>query len=395
MDIKRVIIIVLDSLGIGALPDAALFGDKGSNTLRSVVTGAGRPVDLKNLTALGLGLIEGVDAVDPVTEPGASFGRMRCASAGKDTITGHLEMAGVLLDSPFALYTTGGFSEEILTRFTLETGHGYLFGLAASGTEIIERLGAEHLSSGKPIVYTSADSVFQIAAHEDVIPIKELYRICAKTRAFLDEYNIGRVIARPFKGEPGSFKRTAGRKDFSFVVPDETVLDRLKEKGLPVVGIGKIGDIFAHRGLTEELHTTGNEEAIRTTLKCMREKSEGLVFTNLVDFDMLYGHRNDAPGYASALERFDSTLPEIISALKKTDMLIITADHGCDPGFRGTDHTREYVPLLVYVPGPGSAHGLGTRESFADIASTIAEIFSLKGFRGGRSFLKEVLASSL
>jgi phosphopentomutase len=389
VEINRVIIIVLDSLGIGELPDAGLFGDKGSNTLKSVIAGAGRDVELKNLTALGLGLIDGVTGVAPVALPGASYGRMMEASPGKDTITGHLEMAGVVLKKAFALYQEG-FSEEILSRFTLATGYDYLFGKAASGTEIIERFGVEHIKTGKPILYTSADSVFQIAAHEDVIPLRELYSICARSRAFLDEYNIGRVIARPFTGEPGSFTRSGARRDFSFAVSELTILDRLTERGLPVVAIGKIGDIFAHRGMTKEVHTAGNEEAIRETIKNMGGESGGLIFVNLVDFDMLYGHRNDSKGYALALESFDAMLPEVIEALNKDDLLILTADHGCDPAFPGTDHTREYVPLLAYAPGSGHGTGLGTRESFADIAGTIAEIFALEGFDIGRSFLDEL-----
>ncbi|MEE9542977.1 MAG: phosphopentomutase [Thermodesulfobacteriota bacterium] len=390
MEISRVVIIVLDSLGIGALPDASDFGDAGSNTLKSVVEKAGFAVKLENLTGLGLGLIEGVDLFPFEKEPGAHFGRMMELSPGKDTITGHLEMAGIVLKTPFTVYSEG-FSDDILKRFTLETGYGFLFGKAASGTEIIERLGAEHKETKKPIVYTSADSVFQIAAHEDIISVDELYKICALSRAFLDEYNIGRVIARPFTGEPGSVKRTAGRKDFSMAPGEKTVLERLKEKGVGVTAIGKIGDIYAHRGFTREIHTTGNREAMNETLKAVKREGAGLIFSNLVDFDMCFGHRRDPGGYARALLEFDSFLPDILSALRTEDLLIITADHGCDPAFHGTDHTREYVPLLVYnkVSSPGCS--LGTRKSFSDIAQSVAEIFSLESFVNGESFFLDIV----
>lgn len=393
MEITRVVIIVLDSLGIGALPDADEFGDEGSNTLRSVVERSGFDVSLPNLTGLGLSRIEGVDSLPFEKEPRAHFGRMQEVSPGKDTITGHQEMAGIVLQDPFALYPDG-FTEEILSRFTQETGYGFLFGKAASGTEVIERFGREHIKIKMPIIYTSADSVFQVAAHEDIIPVDELYKICERARAFLDEYNIGRVIARPFAGEPGSFKRTSGRRDYSLAPGEATVLDRLIERGFSVTGIGKIGDIYAHRGLTEEIHTTGNKAAMEATLKAVKQRSEGLIFANLVDFDMFYGHRRDPGGYARALMEFDSFLPDIIGALRVDDLMIITADHGCDPAFKGTDHTREYVPLLVYneLSFPGSS--LGTRKSFADIAQSIAEIFSLGSFECGESFFSDIVSAT-
>jgi phosphopentomutase len=390
MDIKRVIIIVLDSLGIGELEDAELYGDAGSNTLKSVVEGAGFAVRLPNLTGLGLGLIEGVDCLPSVKAPRAHFGRMREASPGKDTITGHQEMAGIILDEPFALYPDG-FTDEILKRFTDETGYGYLYGKAASGTEIIERLGAEHIKTKKPIVYTSADSVFQIAAHEDIIPVEELYEICVKARALLDEYSIGRVIARPFTGEPGRFVRTSGRRDYSISLKQESVLESLTERGVSVIAIGKIGDIYAHRGLTTEIHTTENKSAIAEIVKAVERVGEGLIFANLVDFDMLFGHRRDAGGYARALMEFDSFLPKIQDSLSAEDILIITADHGCDPAFVGTDHTREFVPLLVYNKDTAQGRELGTRKSFADIAQTIAEIFFLPRLKNGESFLSTIV----
>ena len=389
MRIKRVIIIVLDSLGIGALPDAGDFNDEGANTLASLAAAAGGRLELENLARLGLGHIEGVFSVGRVPKPAASFGRMMEASRAKDTVSGQLEMAGVIAEKPLATFPDG-FPPEIMNEFSRRTGLGYLWGKPASGTEIIELLGHEHMLTGKPIIYTSADSVFQVAAHEDIIALERLYEICAASRAFLDDFNVGRVIARPFQGPPGVFKRTAGRRDFALEPTGETVLEGLTGKKIPVVGIGKIGDIFSHRGLSKEVHTSGNEQGMQKTAEALCETREGLIFTNLVDFDMLYGHRNDPGGYLEALKGFDRWLPGFLSALGPSDMLIITADHGCDPAFSGTDHTREYVPLLVYGSALGRGRPLGTRASFADIGATLSEVFGLAAPRSGTSFLGEV-----
>ncbi len=381
---KRAVIIVIDSLGIGALPDAGAYGDSGSHTLDNTARAAG-PLLIPNLAGMGLGHIEGVSSIERVPNPRASFGRMMEVSAGKDTSTGHWELAGVVTKRPFATFPQG-FPPEIMERFEKETGYGWLWAKPASGTEIIKRLGEEHIRTGRPIIYTSADSVFQIAAHEDVIPVEELYRICRIARRFLYEYNVARVIARPFTGRPGSFRRTERRKDFSMEPPGRTLLDIMKEAGFSVVGIGKIGDIFVHRGLTEEIHTTDNMDGMDRTVDALKRVREGLIFTNLVDFDMLYGHRNDPDGYARALEAVDRRLPEVTALLKEGDVLVITADHGCDPTTPSTDHSREYVPLLVYGPELRAGVDLGTRKSFADLGATIAEGFGIRTTFGAASF---------
>ncbi len=388
-EIKRAVIIVIDSLGVGELPDAWEYNDSGSDTLDNLVRAAGG-IDIPNLKALGLGNIEGVDSIGAHPSPIGSFGRMSEASKGKDTATGHWEMAGIILERPFPTYPDG-FPPEILDRFEKETGYGWLSGRPASGTEIIKEYGEEHLRTGKLIVYTSADSVFQVAAHEDVIPLEELYRVCQTAREFLYEYNIGRVIARPFVGRPGSFTRTSRRRDWAIEPPGTTVLERIKGKGLPVVGVGKIGDIFVHKGLTEEIHTGSDSDGVDKTLDAMGRVSGGLVFTNLVDFDTVYGHRNDSLGYAKALEQIDKRLPEIKGALKESDILFITGDHGCDPTTPSTDHSREYVPLLVYGKKVRGAIDLGTRKTFADLGQTLADIFGVEGTPGAASFLKDVL----
>lgn len=387
--IRRAIIIVFDSLGIGELPDAAEYNDAGSDTLDNLVRRRGG-IDIPNLWSFGIGNIEGVDSIGRCPAPIASYGRMAEASRGKDTATGHWEMAGIILDKPFPTYP-GGFPPEILERFERETGYGVLGGSPASGTEIIKELGREHLRTKKLIVYTSADSVFQVAAHEDVIALEELYRVCKVAREFLYEYNIGRVIARPFRGRPGGFTRTEHRKDWAIEPPGTTVLERIKEKGLPVVGVGKIGDIFVHKGLTEEVHTTSDSDGVDKTLEALRRVREGLIFTNLVDFDTLYGHRNDPAGYAAALERADGRIPEIKDLLQEDDILFITGDHGCDPTTPSTDHSREYVPLLVYGKRIRGGADLGTRKTFADLGQTLSEIFGVEGRPGALSFLKEAL----
>ena len=387
--INRIVLLVLDSVGIGELPDSRDYHDEGSNTLSHVIKAVGG-LDLPNLEAMGIGLIEGVEGLKKIKSATASFGRMLEASKGKDTETGHWEMSGLILDKPLPTFPHG-FPKEIMESFKKETGLDYLGNKAASGTEIIKELGEEHIKTGEPIVYTSADSVFQIAAHEEIIPVERLYEICELARKIVDPYHVGRVIARPFIGAPGFFKRTERRKDFSLSPTGETVLDRLKSKDIPVIGIGKIGDIYGHRGLTEEIHTKDNMYGIDKTIDSIKRIDKGLIFTNLVDFDMLYGHRNDARGYAEALKQVDSRIPEIIEQLNNRDMFIITADHGCDPTTPSTDHSREYVPLLVYGNKLKSGIDLGTRKSFADIGQTIAEIFNVGKMPNGKSFLNSIL----
>ncbi|MBI5048276.1 MAG: phosphopentomutase [Deltaproteobacteria bacterium] len=385
----RVILLILDSVGIGGLPDAKDYKDEGSNTLGNIIKTLGGIV-LPNLEAMGMGLIQGVEGLKKSSNPIASYGRMAEASKGKDTSTGHWEITGLILDKPFSTYPNG-FPKEIMDRFKKETGLDYLGNKAASGTEIIKELGEEHIKTGKPIVYTSADSVFQIAAHEDIIPVDRLYEICIITRKIVDEYNIVRVIARPFAGGKGLFKRTEHRKDFSLAPTSETVLDKLKARGFPVVGIGKIGYIYGHRGLTQETHAKNNMDGINKTIEAIKKIKRGLIFINLVDFDMLYGHRNDVKGYAKSLEEVDKRLPDILNLLTDGDMLIITADHGCDPTTPSTDHSREYVPLLVY--GKKLKHGinLGTRKTFADVGQTIAEVFEVGRINNGSSFLQKII----
>jgi len=386
--LDRVILLILDSLGIGELPDASEYGDGGSNTLGNIIKAIGG-LNLPNLEALGLGLIDGVEGLRKVENPLASYGRMAELSKGKDTAGGHWELSGLVLDRPFPTYPDG-FPEEIMNRFKEETGLEVLGNKPASGTEIIKELGEEHMRTGKPIVYTSADSVFQIAAHEAIITPGELYDICRKARRILNDYGVGRVIARPFIGQPGSFKRTEGRKDFSIPPTGETILDRFKARGLPVVGIGKVGDIFGHRGFTEEVHTRDNMDGMDKGVAVMKRIDRGLIFITLVDFDMLYGHRNDVQGYARALVDVDKRIPELMGLLKVSDMFIITADHGCDPTTPSTDHSREYVPLLVYGKALKGVN-LGTRKTFADVGQTIAEVFGVGRMKWGESFLNQIL----
>lgn len=388
--VNKAIIITIDGLGIGELPDAPSYNDAGSHTLDNISRATGG-LRLPCLCSLGLGLIDGVETIEKVKNPIGGYGRMKEASAGKDTTTGHWEIGGVVLEKPFPTYPEG-LPLKMLERFSKETGCGWLWGKAASGSEIIERFGAEHLSTGRLIVYTSADSVFQIAAHEGKTPVDELYRVCAIARGFLNEYGICRVIARPFTGVAGGFERTDRRRDFSVEPAGTTVLDRIKDNGMEVIGIGKIGDIFCHRGVTRETHTRGDMHGIDETLKAMQEISgRGLVFTNLADTDTKYGHRNDAFGFKKALELIDCRLPEVLNALSPQDLLFITADHGCDPTTPSTDHTREYVPLLVYAGRGRGGVNLGTRQSFSDIGATISEAFDLGGLKTGRSFLDKIL----
>ncbi|MGI6168973.1 MAG: phosphopentomutase [Christensenellales bacterium] len=384
---KRVILIVLDSVGVGALPDAHRFGDENANTLAHIVEETG--LELPNLRSLGLGNIPG-SGIKPISSPKGFYGKAMEQFPGKDTTGGHWEIAGILAPS-FPTFPEG-FPQEVIDAFCAATGvSGVLGNEAASGTEIIMRLGDEHVATGKPIVYTSADSVFQIAAHEGVIPIDRQYDICKTARDVLTgDFAVGRVIARPFEGESGQYTRTVRRRDFSLPPTDRTMLDAIAEAGLEVWGVGKIEDIFVSRGLTRSEHTVDNPSGIQETLRMMGEGSCGLIFTNLVDFDMLYGHRNDVEGYAAALAYFDKRLPEIVGALKIEDLLVITSDHGCDPTIPGTDHTREYTPILAYGRGLSRGGDLGVRESFADIAATVIEYLGLGTWPLGKSFAKEL-----
>ncbi|MDI6906202.1 MAG: phosphopentomutase [Thermoanaerobacterales bacterium] len=387
--VDRVFLIVLDSVGCGALPDAAAYGDAGSNTLGHTAAAVGG-LKLPHLAAMGLGNVIRLDGVPPAFTPRASWGRMAERSPGKDTTTGHWELAGLILDRPFPVYPEG-FPPEVIGEFERLIGRRTLGNRPASGTVIIQELGEEHLRTGYPIVYTSADSVFQVAAHEDVIPVDELYRICRIAREILQgEHAVGRVIARPFTGAPGNFRRTERRHDFSLPPTGPTVLDALSKAGVPVTAVGKIYDIFAGRGISRAIHTADNDEGLRAITGAAADVARGLIFANLVDFDMLYGHRNDPRGYAAALEAFDAALPGITVLLRPGDLLIITADHGCDPTTASTDHSREYVPLLVFNPTRPAGRALGTRETFADVAATIAAAFGLR-WPTGESFLKSVV----
>jgi phosphopentomutase len=388
MAFDRVVWIVLDSVGIGAMPDAPSYGDDpGSDTLGNIARR--RPLHLPNFSRLGLGNLKPLPNIEPVAHARASFGRCALASPGKDTTTGHWEMVGIHLASPFPLFPHG-FPPEIMHEFEQRTGRRTLGNVAASGTEIIKQLGAEHVRTGSPIVYTSADSVFQIAAHEDVIPLWELYKMCQTAREILrGPYEVGRVIARPFTGSEGAFTRTANRKDFAVPPPKGMLLDKLDDAGIAVHSVGKIFDVFLGRGIREYDKTKDNADGMRKTMEAMNESAEGLIFVNLVDFDQLYGHRNDVEGYAGALEAVDQWLPELEAAMSQRDLLILTADHGCDPTTPSTDHSREYVPLLAYSPGLKGGHDLGTRKTLSDLGQTIAENFGLT-IGQGTSFLSEL-----
>ncbi|MBC7106012.1 MAG: phosphopentomutase [Firmicutes bacterium] len=388
MSIRRVVLMVLDGVGVGELPDAGRYGDAGSNTLVHTARAAGG-LRVPNLNRLGLGRIIPGAGLEWVPAPAGCYGRMAERSPGKDTMTGHWEMAGLVLDRPFPVYPHG-FPEEVIRPFEERIGRRVLGNRPASGTAVIEELGREHLATGRPIVYTSADSVFQIAAHEDVIPVEELYRMCRIARELLvGEHAVGRVIARPFTGTPGAFRRTPRRRDFTLPPPRPTVLDGLAARGLDVVAVGKVADIFAGRGITRALPAAGNAELFGRTLEALSGLRSGLVLTNLVDFDTLYGHRNDAPGFAAALEDFDRRLPALLSALTEADLLFVTADHGCDPTTPSTDHSREYVPLLVYGPGVRAGVDLGTRETFADLGATLGAIFGVE-VPAGTPFLADI-----
>ena len=347
MDINRVIIIILDSAGIGATPDAALYEDVGSHTLGNIARAVGG-LNVPNMEAMGLGNIAILEGVKPQLKPSAAFGKMDEVSAGKDTTAGHWELAGIHITQPFPMYPEG-FPSEVMDAFVTQTGRGFLGNYPSSGTVILDKLGEEHLETGKLIVYTSGDSVFQIAAHEEIVPVEDLYKYCKIARELLrGEHEVSRVIARPFIGELGDFTRTANRHDYSVVPPEATVLDTMKEAGLMVLGIGKINDIYVGQGITEAIHTKSNQDGTEKTIEALRtHRDRGLIFTNLVDFDAKFGHRNNPEGYANALAEFDQYLPKIMDALAEDDILILTADHGNDPTYPGTDHTREYVPILI------------------------------------------------
>ncbi len=384
---RRIAVVVLDSVGVGEMPDAGAYGDAGSDTLGNLARR--RPLRLPNLARWGLGNLKSLPGIAPAPRPLAAFGRCALASPGKDTTTGHWEMAGIHLDRPFPLYPQG-FPQEIIEPFEQAIGRGVLGNKPASGTEIIRELGEEHLRTGRPIVYTSADSVFQIAAHEEVIPVPELYRMCEIARGLLTgPHQVGRVIARPFVGSAGRFVRTANRHDYAVPPPRGMLLDRLAERGVPVTGVGKIADVFSGRGLTLSFPTKNNAEGMARTLEALDRTPHGFVWVNLVDFDQLYGHRNDVEGYAQALEEFDAWLPVLEARLGPEDLAILTADHGCDPTTPSTDHSREYTPLLAYGPNARAAD-LDTRDSLADIGQTVARNFQTE-IAKGTSFLPEIL----
>jgi len=387
--LERIIWIVLDSVGVGAMPDAAEFHDPpGADTLGNIARLRG--LNLPNLARLGLGNIKPLSGIPPAASPAGAYGRCTLASPGKDTTTGHWEMVGIHLAKPFPLYPHG-FPKEVLDEFERRIGRHWLANVAASGTEIIRELGAEHMRTGSPIVYTSADSVFQVAAHEEVIPLWELYKICETAREILrGPHEVGRVIARPFIGTPGNFTRTANRHDYAVPPPKGMLLDRLEEHGVLVRSVGKIFDVFLGRGIRDGAKTKNNADGMAKTLAAMAEPGAGLIFVNLVDFDQQYGHRNDVEGYGAALEQFDAWLPEFEGALRPGDLAIFTADHGCDPTVPGTDHTREYVPLLAAGPQVRAGVNLGLRASLSDIGQTVAANFGVS-IDHGASFLKELL----
>ena len=385
---RRIFLIVLDSFGIGALPDASLFGDTGADTLKSI--SKSEKLRIPNMIKMGLGNIDGVSCIEKTDTPSAAFGRCAERSMGKDTTVGHWEISGIISKNPLPTYPNG-FGEDILEPFSRLCKRGVLCNKPYSGTEVIKDYGKEHMETGKLIVYTSADSVFQIAAHEDIVPVKQLYEYCKIARGLLCGKNgVGRVIARPFKGEY-PFTRTENRRDFSLEPTGKTMLDTISENGYDVISVGKINDIFVGRGITKHYPSHSNPEGIDITLSLLKEDFNGLCFVNLVDFDMLYGHRNDTDGYASALSYFDTKLPEILNGLCDDDMLIITADHGCDPGDISTDHTREYTPILIYGKGIVPVN-LGTRDTFADISATVTDFFSPKAHKTGKSFKNEILS---
>jgi phosphopentomutase len=388
--VQRAVIIILDSCGVGAAPDAASYGDEGSDTIGHTATAVGG-LSLPNFERAGLGNLHGnLAGVPPVSEATMAYGRMAEASAGKDSTTGHWEIAGLITDQPQATFTDSGFPDELVEAIEAESGHEFIGNYASSGTIIIDELGPEHIRTGKPILYTSGDSVFQIAAHTDVISLGDLYRLCEIARRHCDRYRIGRVIARPFIGEPGEFHRTYDRRDFALAPSGKTLLDHAKEAGLAVLGIGKIEDLFAGRGLTEAVHTEGDRDGLDRTVAALEERTgSGIIFTNLVDLDMVYGHRENPEGYAAGLKLIDSYVPALLDILGPDDLLFFSADHGNDPTDGSTDHTREYVPLLV-AGMRAAGVDLGIRQQYCDVAATIAEGLRLPAPARGRSFFAEI-----
>ncbi len=387
--INRAVLIVLDSVGVGELPDAAEYGDAGSNTVKNIYK-AIENFSLPNLEKMGLLNINGFEDIRKSEKYTGTVAKCNEKSKGKDTTTGHWEISGLILDKPFPTYPNG-FPEDFVKKFEERVGRKTIGNYAASGTEIIKVLGKEHVDTGNLIIYTSADSVFQIAAHEEVVPLEELYEICAAAREMLQgEHGVGRVIARPFTGTEGNYTRTSNRKDFSLIPPKDTLLDYVSKNGLEVYAIGKIEDIFVNKGITRSNHTHSNEEGIEATLKALNEDFKGLIFTNLVDFDMVYGHRNNVLGYADALKYFDDKLPEIIANLKDGDVLIITADHGCDPTTESTDHSREYIPLILYGKNIKGNNNLGVLDTYASIGKTILDMFKIENDIAGKSVLGNI-----
>lgn len=388
---KKAILIVLDSVGVGELKDAKSYGDEGSHTLDNVYRTC-KGLEINELEKLGIGNIEGVTAPKKCDKVIGAFGRCEEASKGKDTVTGHWEISGVILEEPLNTYPEG-FSDDIINEFKKRANvEGILGNIVASGTQIIEDLGEEHVKTGYPIIYTSADSVFQIAAHEDVIPLERLYKMCEIAREMLvDKWAVGRVIARPFIGEAPNFKRTSNRRDYALDPFNKTMLEYLKDANYEVAAVGKIEDIYNQKGVTSAVHTKSNMDGVDKTLEYMDTVKDGLIFTNLVDFDMLYGHRNDPEGYGKALEDFDNRLQEIYGKMGEEDILIITADHGCDPTTSSTDHSREHIPVLVYGKNVKPGVNIGTRETFADIGKTILDFFNVENELVGKSFLKDIV----
>ncbi len=388
--VNRVVIFVMDSVGIGALPDAEAFGDVGANTLGNIVKASGG-INLPNLRKLGLGNIDGLVGVEAVENPTGAYGRSDEVSNGKDTTTGHWELAGLHVTEPFQTFPDG-FPKEIIDEFEAKVGRKVLGNKPASGTEILDELGEEHVKTGNPIVYTSADSVFQIAAHEGVIPLEELYKMCEIAREIMmGEYTVARIIARPFEGEVGKFTRTPNRRDYSLSPFGETLLDIAKKAGLDVIGVGKIEDIYNGHGITEAIHTKDNMAGIDATIDYLGKDNKGIIFTNLVDFDAKYGHRRDPIGYKNALEEMDRKIPEMLEKMGPNDIIIFTADHGNDPTYKGTDHTREYIPIVIYGNAIKENVNLGTRKSFADIAATISDLLDIPSTGKGDSFKNLIL----
>lgn len=389
---RRAIVIVLDSVGIGELPDAAMYGDEGSNTLGNIAERV--PLEIPTLTSLGLPHLVRLRGIHPPAHPAAAFARLAERSPGKDSVTGHWELMGIVLDRPFPTFPNG-FPQELIDQFERRIGRRSLGNVVASGTAVIDELGSKHVETGYPIVYTSADSVFQIAAHEEVVPVRQLYEWCEEAYELaVRGHGLGRVIARPFVGSSGSFVRTSNRHDYAMPPTTETLLDHLKAVGQPVTAIGKISDLFAGRGIGDAYPTKSDREGMDRVTSVMGSQVDGLIFVNLVDFDTLYGHRNDVEGYAANLERFDRQLQSLLPELKEDDLLIITADHGNDPTTPSTDHSREYVPLLMVGRSVRKGANLGTRKTFADLGQTLADIFKTAPLANGVSFLREIEAES-